>query len=80
MEAGCSTEKLELEEGATVEAIIRNRAEKHGGKFASMLLGTDGAPVATIMQIVNGEQVDRNANVVLNNGDELMLMSPIAGG
>ena len=80
MEAGCATEKLEIAEGTTVKQIIINRAEKHGGKFSTMLLNSEGEPVATIMWIVNGEQVDRSVPHVLQEGDELILMSPIAGG
>jgi molybdopterin converting factor small subunit len=80
MEAGCATEKLEIANGTTVAQIIINRAEKHGGKFSNMLLNADGEPVSTIMWVVNGEQVDRLVPHVLQDGDELMLMSPIAGG
>ena len=80
MEAGCSAEKLELCDDATVEQVVKDRANKHGGKFAEIVLSPDGDPVPTIMYVVNGEQVDRGTPHILKDGDELMLMSPIAGG
>jgi molybdopterin converting factor small subunit len=80
MEAGGASETLEIEHGASIDTLIRHLAESRGGKFAQLLLNDQGDPHPTIMRIVNGEQVDRAHPPKLEDGDELMLMSPIAGG
>ncbi len=80
MEAGGASETLEVEEGASIDTLIRHLAESRGGKFAKLLLNDEGNPHPTIMRIVNGEQIDRAHAPKLQDGDELMLMSPIAGG
>ena len=80
MEAGCSRESIDVEDNTTVEEVVRLRAGHFGGKFAEIVLNAEGQPVSTIMHIVNGEQVERGVPHPLKEGDELMLMSPIAGG
>lgn len=80
LEAGRASETLEVEDGIGIDTLIRQLAESRGGKFAKLLLNDQGDPHPTIMRIVNGEQVDRAHAPKLQDGDELMLMSPIAGG
>ena len=80
MEAGGASETLEIGKDTSIDMLIRQLAESRGGKFAKLLLNEQGDPHPTIMRIVNGEQVDRAHEPKLQDGDELMLMSPIAGG
>ncbi|MFT5123545.1 MAG: MoaD family protein [Kiritimatiellia bacterium] len=80
MEAGGPTESIEIDEGTTIDAVIQLLASTHGGRFSELLLNDQGDPHPTIMRIVNGEQIDRAQPPKLREGDELMLMSPIAGG
>lgn len=80
--AGAVEESIELTDGASVLAALRDRIEQHGGKFAELVADESGAPRSTLLVALNDEQVAGDAydSTVLAEGNSLMLMTPIAGG
>ena len=80
--AGAVEETVELADDASVLVALRNRIEKHGGKFAELLADDSGEPRSTLLVALNDEQVagDAYESTALAEGNSLMLMTPIAGG
>lgn len=80
--AGVAEETVELADGATVLSALRDRMARHGGKFAELLSDDSGQPRSTLLVALNDEQVagETYASTVLTDGNNLMLMTPIAGG
>lgn len=79
--AGSAEEMIELEHGTSLAGALTKLIDSHGGKFAELLVDDSGALRSTLLVALNDEQVRGNyADVVLNDGANLMLMTPIAGG
>ena len=79
--AGVAEQTLDLPDGTTVQDAIRHVANAHGEEFASLVGGTDSSQMrTTLLAAVNGEQVHDLAGRVLHEGNELMLLMPMAGG
>ncbi len=79
--AGVAEEVVALDEGSSLAVALAQLTAKHGGKFAELLVDDSGAPRSTLLVAMNDEQVcDAYAEVVLSDGANLMLMTPIAGG
>ncbi|OVE75151.1 hypothetical protein BVX97_05545 [bacterium E08(2017)] len=74
--AGTGTETVEVNEGATVAEVLATL--QYGDKFKELLLDEGSAIRSTIMPVVNGQSA--NGEQVLNDGDEVSLFAPIAGG
>ena len=70
---------LELSEPYTVENAIRRLADAHAG-LKDLLIGDDGACRQSILVFINGAQWAWGSESLLDEGAEMTLMSPIAGG
>ncbi len=79
-EAGISSEFLEIEQGTTLQKCLSDLAERHSEGFKQILFKEDGEYRNSVLLAINNQQVKYSDNKVLNTGDELMIMSPIAGG
>lgn len=79
--AGIAEEVIELDVGTSLAAALAKLTAKYGGKFADLLVDDSGRPRSTLLVALNDEQVRENyAEVILSDGANLMLMTPIAGG
>ncbi len=77
--AGCATEEVELSAAATLRTLFTEIVSRHGDPMAALLeFKHRSAP--SVLVFVGGDQVSWEAPPVLNDGDEIMLVSPIAGG
>lgn len=76
--AGTATAEVELERSCTVAALLHHLATRHGDALRRLLFDANGAPQPTVLVFVNDQQVD--GKEVLQEGDEVSLLSPIAGG
>ena len=79
-EAGKSFEELEFKSGATLQDCIKGLIVKNSINFNNILFDESGTYLDSVILIVNGNQVRYDENPEMIDGDELMLMSPIAGG
>ena len=77
---GEKTSSVALEEGATVESVLRHAADEHGG-LGPLLFRNNGElrPHLTIAR--NDEPLfDDRQSVILADGDRLVLSPGVAGG
>jgi molybdopterin converting factor small subunit len=74
--AGVELETIEVADGATaLEAV---RSIDHGGEFSGLLFDESGALRPVILLVVN--DVPAAPDQVLNDGDQVQVFSPVAGG
>ncbi|MBU6300879.1 MAG: MoaD/ThiS family protein [Verrucomicrobia bacterium] len=79
--AGERERVLEVPDGSTLGDLILALARGEGGEFASLLLDAGGRPRSTTLRVVDGQQIPPGADgLALEDGAEVMLMTPIAGG
>jgi len=79
--AGIAEEEIELEAGVSLADALTILTGQHGGKFADLVAAASGEPRSTLLVALNDEQVCDDYNEVkLEDGANLMLMTPIAGG
>lgn len=71
------TRKEELEfEGETLDELVEFMCSKYGRKFRDRIEGSVDGP--EVLFAVNGKIGDEN--VVLNDGDEIIVSYPVGGG
>jgi len=74
--AGVESETVEVADGATaLEAI---KTIDHGEEFSGLLFDESGALRPVILFVVN--DVPAAPDQVLNDGDQVQVFSPVAGG
>lgn len=80
--AGTSERVLELDaEDISASKAVAELAREMPEAFGELLSDASGDLRTTVLVILNGIQVDPQApDAVVENGDQLMLMTPIAGG
>lgn len=79
-EAGAGSETLELEEAIRLQECVKFLSVNKSKAFNEMLYDESGAYRDSVILIINNDQVRYEENPELKAGDELMIMSPIAGG
>ena len=77
--AGAASEEIELDGAGRVVALLRKLAERHGTVLRRLLLTADDTPQPTLLVFVGDDQADVRT-AVLNDGDAVTLLTPIAGG
>jgi molybdopterin converting factor small subunit len=79
--AGCSEESVEVEAGSMLGPVVDGLAAKHGEGFRDLLCDEAGAMRATVLVALDGVQAQGDRGALLLDGvEEVMLMTPIAGG
>ncbi len=78
--AGVGSEMLEISQGQKFQEVIQSAAKRYGETFESILFDEKGNYRHSNLIVVNQAQVNYNEDISLNDGDEITLMSPIAGG
>ena len=78
--AGTSEETVEDDQNADLLGLLRDLSEKHGYEFAKFVVDAEGEAVATLVVAVNGVQVSLDDPVALEEGDGVMLITPMSGG
>ena len=79
-EAGKQSAELELKPGTTLQQCIKEVSGINNVGFKNIIFDEFGSYRNAIILVVNSVQVRYDENPEMNDGDELMLMSPIAGG
>lgn len=77
---GVSEEELDVVDGVTLGALLRQVATAHGDDVARHLF-REGDEIQTgVLIVVDDRQVDRSAPLELSEGARVLLLTPIAGG
>jgi hypothetical protein len=73
---------VEVEEGTPLGELVTNIAEKHGTKFSDLVIDREtGKLHRSLMVVFEGEQADGDLDSLsLDDVENVMLMTPIAGG
>ncbi len=74
--AGTESEIIEVADGAT--ALEALQSIEHGDEFSGLLFDESGAVRPVILFVVN--DVPAAPEQVLNDGDQVQVFSPVAGG
>jgi MoaD family protein len=77
---GAESEKLEIADGADVLSAVLKAADEHGEGFRGMLLNEAGEIQPSLLILVNGQPVPHGQKSSLADGDEISILSPVAGG
>jgi molybdopterin converting factor small subunit len=73
-----SSERLEVSAGLTVAELLHRLAELHDAAFRELLLGANDRPRPALLIFVRGEPA--TVADVLREGDEITVLTPMAGG
>ena len=78
---GVSEDSTDLAVDTTLVQLVESLIDKHGDAFANLLRNDTGNLRSTLLVILDGTQAtgDR-ASLSLDKVNELMFMTPIAGG
>lgn len=77
---GTATETVELQAGSTVRDLVARLADRHGAGFSTLVLTEDGNLRRTILLFAGQEQITWDPPRALDDGDDVTILSPIAGG
>lgn len=78
--AGVGSETVSVDEGCSVQELIRRTAEAHGEEFRRLVLDGDGRLHPSILLFVGDDQVRWETPVALKEADVVTLLSPVSGG
>ncbi len=78
--AGTSREVVEVEAGTTVQDFLLSTICTRYAGVARTILEESGALRSVLLVFVGDRQADLQTPLPLNDGDEVTLMMPIAGG
>ena len=78
---GRSEDEVDLPDGSTLAGLLDHLAQRLEGAAAS-LVAANGRPDRSLLVVHNGEAVARPEawSTVLQSGDVVLLLPPIAGG
>ena len=77
--ARIASETFELPAAATLPDLLKEIGRRHGERMAH-LVTPDGQGLSPVLVFVGDEQVTWPTPPTLKDGDQIMLLSPIAGG
>ncbi len=78
--AGVESERLSLDDGVDIQTALAELSERHGDDFRSLVLDQAGAVRPGLLTLVNGQSVPSRQQHPLADGDEISLISAVAGG
>ncbi len=77
---GLGSDNIAIYENEKLQSLLRRLAERYGEKFRKILYDDKGRYHNSNLIVINEEQIAYNENISLNDGDELILLSPVSGG
>ena len=77
---GTVGETVDLEADADLGDLMASVAGSHGERFREMVLDGDGRIRAGMLVAIDGEEVQPGREPALRDGNEILLLMPIAGG
>ena len=76
--AGCASERLAVEAGATLADLLARLGEQRGDPFRGLLLDEQSRIQKSLLVFVGEEHAD--ASRPLRDGDCVTILTPMAGG
>ncbi|SET10269.1 molybdopterin synthase sulfur carrier subunit [Natronincola peptidivorans] len=80
---GCNSFVIKLDKNATIHDLLKKISELHGEKFKKEVLNQEGKGLAPRYKIlINGKNIKTMDyfDTVLENGQTIHIMPPVAGG
>jgi MoaD family protein len=77
---GRETEQLEISDGSKVTGTLGKLAEQYGHAFRSLVLDEKDSVRPSIMILIDGQPLPHGKDQILNDGNEVSIFSPVAGG
>jgi MoaD family protein len=71
-------ERVEIELGTTVAGLLNLLSDVHGDAVRSLLVGDAGAPRPSLLVFIDEQPADAARSLV--DGDEVTILTPMAGG
>jgi len=78
--AGVESERASFDEGVDIRTALSELSERHGDDFRALVLDQAGAVRPGLLTLVNGQSVPNRQQHRLADGDEISLISAVAGG
>ena len=78
--AGTAREKVCVPGGTTVRGLLEHLASKHGQPFRELVFREDGSVRPSVLVFMGDKQIGKDLERPLEEGAELLLLSPVAGG
>ncbi len=78
--AGKPSETRELRQPVRLSDLLADLAGHYGDEFRRMVTDETGGPRSSLLVVMNGEAVSKTSSPALQDGDEVTLLPPIAGG
>jgi molybdopterin converting factor small subunit len=78
--AGVSSEVVDAGAGCTLLTLLRQAADRHGGSFRAGVFDAEGRVHPSLLFFIGDKQVQADTAAPLRDGDEVTLLSPMAGG
>ncbi len=79
-EAGTAEEEIEIEEAKDLQQVLKLLTASHNRNFYDILFDENGNFRNSVVLVLNGVQIGIDDPISLTDNDELLLLSPIAGG
>lgn len=76
---GVGSEELELG-SCSLTDLIAALSDRHGEAFTKLVCTADGKPQSSILVCIGEEQVPVNDSTMVNDGDDVTVLTPISGG
>jgi len=76
--AACAEERVDMADGCRLTDLLAQVATKHGDAFRAMLFDDASAPRKSLLFFVGDEHSELTR--ILRDGDEVMILTPMAGG
>ena len=77
---GLSEEIAEINEGTIVKDLLNTLFQQRKEAFVNIVFSAKGDFLNAVLIILNGQQVSFDYPDALKENDEIIIMSPIAGG
>jgi len=78
--AGIASEQVELAGPPSISELLRQLVQSHGDPLRRLVLNGDDKPHPSILLFIGEDQVLVDAARVVNPGEVLNILPPIAGG
>ena len=77
---GVGEEIVEVNEGILIKDLLISLFQEREKAFVNLVFNAEGVFLNAVLIILNGQQIGFDYPDVLNENDEIIIMSPIAGG
>jgi len=78
--AGFASESVTIPDGSTLKDLYKIIVKEKNSSFRTLVFDEKLEPVASILVIVNDEQIDDLTEYQLQNNDRVTILSPMSGG